>query len=96
MKIWPTGWSASSSSNFDFSTMTVNEVLHDIEKGDISPFYFLYGVESFYRVEIVRALTRQLITPDNQDFNLEHFEARETALGEWLGAARTISFMGGG
>ena len=75
--------------------MTVNEILHAIEKGEIGPFYFLYGAESFYRVEIVRALTQQLITLDNQDFNLEHFEARETALGDWLGAARTLPFMGG-
>jgi DNA polymerase-3 subunit delta len=75
--------------------MTANETLHDIEEGKIGPFYFLYGAESFYRVEIVRALTQQLITPDNRDFNLEHFEARETALGDWLGAVRTLSFMGG-
>ena len=38
--------------------MTVNEIIHDIEKGEIGPFYFLYGTESSYRVELVRALTQ--------------------------------------
>ena len=75
--------------------MTPDQILHDIEEGTVVPFYFLYGLESFYRVEIVQALTRQLITPDNRDFNLENFEARESSAGGWVGAAQTLSFMGG-
>ena len=67
----------------------------DIEEGKVAPFYFLYGSESFYHVEIVQALNRKLITPNNRDFNLENFEARKTSAGDWVGAARTLSFMGG-
>ena len=75
--------------------MTPDQIFHDINEGTVAPFYFLYGLESFYRVEIVQALTHQLITADNRDFNLENFEARETSAGDWVGAAQTLSFMGG-
>ncbi|KMP10425.1 DNA polymerase III subunit delta [Candidatus Nitromaritima sp. SCGC AAA799-A02] len=75
--------------------MTAAEILRDVEEGNIGLLYFLYGPESFYRIEIVHALTHKLITPENRDFNLESFEARESAPGDWIGAAQTLSFMGG-
>ena len=46
-------------------------------------------------MEIIRALNHKLITPDNRDFNLENFEARESSVGDWIGAAKTLSFLGG-
>ena len=66
--------------------MTTDQILCDIEEGKVAPFYFLYGSESFYRVEIVQALNRKLITPNNRDFNLENFEAWKTSAGDWIGA----------
>jgi len=75
--------------------MIIDQILCNIEDGKIAPFYFLYGSESFYRIEIIRALNQKLITPDNKDFNLENFEARETSACDWIGAAKTLSFMGG-
>jgi DNA polymerase-3 subunit delta len=75
--------------------MLVDQIIHGINEGGIVPFYFLYGPESFYRVEIIRALNQKLITPDNRDFNLENFEARESSVGDWIGAAKTLSFLGG-
>jgi len=75
--------------------MLIDQIIHSINEGEIAPFYFLYGSESFYRMEIIQALSHQLITPDNRDFNLENFDARETSVGDWLGAAKTLSFLGG-
>ena len=75
--------------------MLADQIIHGIGKGNIGPFYFLYGVESFYRLEIIRALNYELITPDNRDFNLENFEARESSVGDWIGAAKTLPFLGG-
>ena len=46
-------------------------------------------------MEIIWALNHKLITPDNRDFNLENFEARESSVGDWIGAAKTLSFLGG-
>ena len=74
--------------------MTTDQILLDIEKGKVAPFYFLYGPESFYRVEVVQALNQKLITLDNKNFNLENFEARETSAGDWIRAANTLSFFG--
>ncbi len=75
--------------------MLTDQIIHYIDEGKVVPFYFLYGPESFYRVEIIQALSQKLITPDNRDFNLENFEARESSAGDWVGAAKTLSFMGG-
>ena len=75
--------------------MTFDQILLNIEEGKIAPIYFLYGPESFYRVEVVQALRQKLITLDNKDFNLENFEAKETSAGDWIKAARTLSFVGG-
>ncbi len=75
--------------------MLFEQTIHDINKGEISPFYFLYGPEGFYRLEIIQALCHKLITPDNRDFNLENFEARDSTAGDWIGAAKTLSFFGG-
>ena len=75
--------------------MLVDQIVHGINEGGIAPFYFLYGPESFYRVEIIQALNQKLITPDNRDFNLENFEARDSSVGDWIRAAKTLSFLGG-
>ena len=75
--------------------MLADQIIHSIGEGKIGPFYFLYGAESFYRLEIIRALNHKLITPDNRNFNLENFEARESSVGDWIGAAKTLSFLGG-
>jgi DNA polymerase III, delta subunit. len=75
--------------------MSADQIIHSIGEGKIGPFYFLYGLESFYRLEIIRALNQKLITPDNKDFNLENYEARESSVGDWIGAAKTLSFLGG-
>ena len=75
--------------------MTTDQTICEIKEGKVSSFYFLYGDESFYRIEIIQLLNQKLITPNNRDFNLENFEARDTSVGDWIGAARTLSFMGG-
>ena len=75
--------------------MLADKIIHSIGEGKVAPFYFLYGAESFYRLEIIRALNHKLITPDNRDFNLENFEARESSVGDWIGAAKTLPFLGG-
>ncbi|MFP6637392.1 MAG: DNA polymerase III subunit delta [Nitrospinaceae bacterium] len=75
--------------------MTPDNLIQKISEGKIEPFYFLYGPEIFYQTEIIQALRQKLITDDNQDFNLEHFDARESPVSHWLGSAKTLSFLGG-
>jgi DNA polymerase III subunit delta len=75
--------------------VTPDNIIQKISKDEIEPFYFLYGPETFYQIEIIRALTQKLINDDNRDFNLETFDARESTVNHWLGSAKILSFMGG-
>ena len=75
--------------------MNPNELIQQIPTGPIEHFYFLYGAERFYQVEIIKAIKRQLITDDNCDFNLETFDANSSSLNQWIGSVKTFSFLGG-
>ena len=75
--------------------MNPNELIQQIPTGPIEHFYFLYGAERFYQVEIIKAIKRQLITDDNSDFNLETFDAKSSSLNQWIGSVKTLSFLGG-
>jgi len=75
--------------------VTPDKLLLQISKGQIEPFYFLYGPEIFYQTEIIQTLIKQWITDDNRDFNLETFDAQESTVNHWLGSAKTLSFLGG-
>ncbi|PIQ97865.1 MAG: DNA polymerase III subunit delta [Nitrospinae bacterium CG11_big_fil_rev_8_21_14_0_20_56_8] len=69
--------------------------IRDIDQGRVAPVYFLYGEERFLQREILDALERKLVAPDNREFNLEHFEARDTSVADWIGSSKTLSFFGG-
>ena len=75
--------------------MNPNELIQQIPTGPIEHFYFLYGAERFYQVEIIKAIKRRLITDDNCDFNLETFDAKSSSLNQWIGSVKTLSFLGG-
>jgi DNA polymerase-3 subunit delta len=75
--------------------VTALELIEQLESGKWHPVYFLYGEEDFFQRELVAALTRRWITPDNRDFNLETFEAKTSTVHEWIGAVKTLSFFGG-
>ena len=75
--------------------MTPDKLLLQISKGQIEPFYFLYGPEIFYQTEIIQTLIKQWITDDNRDFNLETFDAQDSTVNHSLGSAKTLSFLGG-
>ena len=75
--------------------MTALELMEQLETGKWHPVYFLYGEEDFFQRELVAALTRRWITPDNRDFNFETFDAKTSSVHEWIGACKTLSFFGG-
>ena len=75
--------------------MTPDNLILKISKGQTEPFYFLYGPEIFYQTEVIQTLIQQWITDDNRDFNMENFDARESTVNQWLGSAKTLSFLGG-
>ncbi len=75
--------------------MTPDNLILKISKGQTDPFYFLYGPEIFYQTEVIQSLVKQWITDENRDFNLENFDARDSTVNNWIGSAKTLSFLGG-
>jgi len=71
------------------------DLITDLGKGNRHPVYFLYGEERFFQTELVQQLRQAIITPDNQDFNLEVFDGKTSGVGDWVSSARMISFLGG-
>ncbi len=75
--------------------MTAGDCIDSIEAGKWAPFLFLYGEERFFQTDIIERLSEKLLTPDNQDFNYESFDAGESRPDDWIASARTLSFFGG-
>jgi len=75
--------------------VTPENLILKIATKQIESFYFLHGSETFYQTEIIQALVRTWINEDNREFNMETFDARESTVNDWLGSARTLSFLGG-
>ncbi len=75
--------------------MTPEEAITKIEQGKIAPVFFLYGEERFFQIEILNALQKALITPENEEFNRETFDGASSSLSDWLQAVQTMSFFEG-
>ena len=75
--------------------MTPEDLNRKVSQGKIEPLYFLYGPETFYHVEAINLLKKNWINEDNRDFNLETFDAKTSTVNDWLGAVKTLSFLGG-
>ncbi len=70
--------------------MKYQEFVHAIDKGEISPLYYLYGDEPYLMDKCVRQLLERLLTPDLRDFNLDVYYATESKGEEIAEAAATL------
>ncbi len=75
--------------------MAPEEAIVQIEQEKIAPIYFLYGEERFFQIEILNALQKALITPENEEFNRETFDAASSSPSDWIQSVQTLSFFGG-
>ena len=75
--------------------MNPEEAIQQIEQGKIGSLYFLFGEERFFHTEVIGALLQKLIDPDNREFNLETFEAKNSSVTDWIASTKTMSFLGG-
>ncbi len=74
--------------------MTAEEFLQNPPTETV-PVYFLFGEERFFQMEMLKVFTARWINDDNRDFNFESYDAKDSAVGDWLGACQTLSFFGG-
>lgn len=73
--------------------MTYQQIIKDIEKGNIAPIYVFYGTESYLLQEMVSYMERKLVDPESRDFNYSTYDLRETPIELVLQDAETFPFM---
>jgi DNA polymerase III delta subunit len=65
----------------------------EIDEKALHPCYFLYGEESFLAEEFLGELKRVLISPGDQDYNIEKFDLEDHSWLEIMDLARTVPFF---
>jgi len=65
----------------------------EIDEKTLHPCYFLYGEEPFLGDEFLGDLKRVLISPGDQDYNIEKFDLEDQSWLEIMDLARTIPFF---
>src|SRR5574340_130356 len=75
-----TGWVVMKPDEFDRA----------VQKGDISPLYFIYGDEPYLVERGVRRLLARVVSPEFRDFNLNVFYGNECKGTEIVETAQTL------
>ena len=65
----------------------------EIDEKNIHPCYFFYGEEPFLAEEFVQELQESLISPEEQDYNIEKYNLEEHSWMEIMDGARTLPFF---
>ncbi|MWV45325.1 DNA polymerase III subunit delta [Paenibacillus sp. HJL G12] len=73
--------------------MDVKAAIKAIKQGEISPFYLLYGTEKYQMNEFVTVLEDQVLTPEERDFALVHYDLSDTPLQAVVEEAEMVPFM---
>ena len=67
-----------------------------LEKAGLQPVYLLLGEERYVTAEVARLIRREAFDGEEDSPSLSRFDARSSAVGEFLDEARTLPFFGGG
>jgi DNA polymerase-3 subunit delta len=67
-----------------------SQVLSNIEKGEVSPIYFLHGLEEFGKEDLLNRLKQGLVDPATQAFNFDTFQGEDLDISEVV--TRVASF----
>jgi len=59
--------------------MKAQEFFQDVQRGDLRPFYYLYGPERGLIEEALNKIKEKALNPATRDFNFEVFDAEEDA-----------------
>ena len=70
--------------------MKPEEFARSVEKGNIAPFYYLYGDEPYLIDKGVKRLLDRVVSPDFRDFNYNVFYGNECKGDEIFSAAQTL------
>jgi DNA polymerase III subunit delta len=75
--------------------MTHLEIVENVKKGKIAPYYVLHGDEPFFIDQIAEALEKYTIPEEQKSFNQSIFFGKELNLGSLLNLAKSFPMMGG-
>lgn len=64
-----------------------------IKQGEVSPVYLLYGTEKYQMNEFVSFLEEQILSPEERDFALVHYDLSDTPLQAVVEEAEMVPFM---
>lgn len=65
----------------------------DLSEESLVPCYFFFGEEVFLAYEFLDRVRKALITPDNQEYNLEKLKREDHSWAEVIDVARTVPFL---
>ena len=65
----------------------------DLSEETFAPCYFFFGEEVFLAYEFLARVRKALITPDNQEYNLEKLNREDHSWAEVIDLARTMPFL---
>ena len=72
--------------------MNHESVLKEIKSGKIYPLYLFYGEERLHLEDTLKRVTKMLVDPSSEDFNVNTFDAEKVSASEILDLARTCCF----
>ncbi|MBQ1680269.1 MAG: DNA polymerase III subunit delta, partial [Bacteroidales bacterium] len=78
------------------TTDTVQEykaLREEIERGDIKPFYLLFGKEHYYIDELCRLLMERVIPPEERDFGQIVYFGADVTANQVVSTARQYPMM---
>ncbi|MFC1683840.1 DNA polymerase III subunit delta, partial [Candidatus Zixiibacteriota bacterium] len=70
-----------------------DDLMKDIDRGQLRPVYFFYGPEEFRKEQAVQALIGKLVPRELRDFNLDILYGDETDAGQILDRISTLPMM---
>jgi DNA polymerase III subunit delta len=75
--------------------MTHLEIIENVKKGKIAPYYVLHGDEPFFIEQIANAIEQYAIPQEQKSFNQSIFFGKELSIGSMLNLAKSFPMMGG-
>lgn len=69
--------------------ITYEQIIRDVQAGNIKPVYYLMGDESYYIDRLADFIVNAVLKPEEQDFNLMTFFGAEADIDAIIAAARS-------
>src|SRR5690349_2085815 len=73
--------------------MSVEKIINDWKKGSFQPVYWLEGEEDYFIDKVVEYAEKQLLTPNESEFNLSVFYGKDAAWADLINSCRRYPML---